>query len=489
MSLGGNLTYKDKPILINELTVADLGVYTDGVTGAKMLLFKKHGITIPWATTNTVSLSKTNDGLKKGVLVSISAPSPCEDCNYDYALEIIKKVKRPGVKNDDLYGKSRYYGSDIAAIMTPSGGELTDTDKLTMEDQIITDITNDSGLGQREAGIVDAHRLYIVTVTADMSVDNGAITLTDSAGTATTVTLDGATIGANVHLINNDSTVNVYVEAFAASATTIGVMSKVAGGLFTAADGNDTTEIFPDTRYIVLLAKEIADQFEVRFPKDYATVYPFHLFNIDVTTHTAAGMSVWANGVEMATGDGGIATMTEAGYVADVNTAIAAGGYASLDLTGGSILYIFGLITITTMKVTYTSASNTFVTTWGYSRGQFASLDADEVFEVFSQLRHLGKLTPNVRITQPALASSWNKLVFRNTSTIGNMHGASHSDGYRQEIVLYLIQGYGATDLWDASNLMWENSADAVAGGGSWTADDNINDIITDWGYTITTIE
>jgi len=481
MSLGGNLTYKDKPILINELTVADLGVYTDGVTSEKMLLFKKHGIAIPYtsSTLNTVSLSKTNDGIKKGVLVSISAPSPCEDCNYDYGLEIIKKVKKPGVKNDDLYGKSRYYGSDIAAIMTPSGGELTDTDKLTMEDMIITDITNDTGLGQREAGIVDAYRLYIVTLANDT---DEAITLTDSAGTATTVTLNANTAILNVNLINADATVSLFVQAFATSTTTIGIMSLTAGTLFTAADGGGDTELFPDTRYIVLESKSVDDQFEVRFPKDYATILPFHLFKINIATTTAALMSFWFDGVEHQVADTNIAT--QATYIGDVNTAISPHGYACPNLTGGDYMYVYGLTTNVTMKATYRSAANTFVTTWSYSRGQFPSLDADEVFEVFSQLRHLGKLTPNVRITQPALASSWNKLVFRYTSNVGNMHGASHSDGYRQEVVLYLIQGYGTTDLWDASNLMWETIADDAG----FTADDNINDIITDWGHTITTI-
>jgi hypothetical protein len=480
--LGGNLNYKDRPLLLNTLTVKDFGTYkeTDPDSGAvrEHLVIKPIALDMVYDASVKVQVSKTQEGALKSVLLSLDAPAPCQDCHYDYGISIIKKVRQPGVLNDDITVRERSYGGILETVQPSLGGYMADSDKVVMEDAIIKGILLDRDLGTREEAVVDARRLYIVTVTA---VDTQTLDITDDSGTETILLNGGTTVQKMVHDINTDSTKGIL--AFGLSDTRIAVTSAAVGKSFTLADGGGAGLGTID-RFIWVTSRTVDSQFEVRFDPGFLTLARFNVVRLS-NQYTAAGSgNVFAiGGKSTASATGSATSQTYAAAITTAFTNASLTGYATA-VKEGSKTDVWLYTANYELKVKALSTGVSVAVQYSGS-GRYANLTWEDVFREFTNRLHLNGLSHLVPLGQPEPGSKWNKVVISRMNTIASQHGANHGNDYLQVQTFYLRQGYGATALWhdpDESNQptagMWEGVADNA----NFSATKNLNEIIVAWG-------
>ena len=477
--LGGNLTYKERPLLITNLTVADFGLHTetdpDTATSRLHLLVKKIGLDIVYDSAVKFSKSCTKEGKLKSVLLKLECPEPQSLFNYSYGIDILKKVKDPGVLNDDFLRTSRHYGGQIMSLQTCSGGELADSDKVIMENRILTDILADRDFGTREESIVDGKRVYLVTLN---SAATDKINVTDADGTVTTIDLDGSTTMLQaIDDFNTDTAVaSLGLIAFAKSATQMYITSTAVGTLFTIADGGGATTVAINDRYLWIYSRDVEVQFEVQYPSEWLTLSRFNVLVL-ANAYTAVPTTVFAIGGTQSGAITGHATSST--YAARINDCTLTQIYASATLAAGSVpIYVWS--GIYELKVVRLGTGVTISTAYS-GNGVYPSLTWKDVFREFAEVpQHLGGNKHLVSYGAPAEGDLYCKIRIEKTNTIANMHGASHSDGYQQAIEIYIKQGNGLSHLWDASGYMWETIADDA----TFVADSDINDLLLAWSGT-----
>ena len=486
-----NLTYPVKRVLINTLSVTEVGLIavTDpdlGGTAVQHLIFKKWGIDIPKTSTTTVRKSCTQAGQLKSVALTIDAPAPCEDCNYEYQIGIKKLVKNPGVLNDDYYPKPRWYGGRIEAIQTPSGGELADADKITIENAIINGITEDVTGDTRDHAIVEARRIYIITTGV---AGTEKVELFNSAGTSivnVTLTNDATIIGA-VNDLNIETTFDDYFKAVAVSSTALMIYSINPGLIYTIADGGGAgTAITIDSREIWIKAKDVDEQFEVEYEMGFATQRGLTLQYLDASTNDAGTIAYTTIVAGVAHANsytaGGHAA---ADYVQGINTDVATyGGYACLPLTAANDIVFYGNGNIEDHIWTSFGATGIVkddYTSWCSSTGKFPRLTSDDVFRIFMGEKHLGDKSIFTYLDQPTDGATYCKLTFTYYNEIGDILGASHQNDHKMVVEVYIKSGLFATSIWDASGYMWENQADAAIASGTFTPDTAWDTLLDTW--------
>ncbi len=74
--------------------------------------------------------------------------------------------------------------------------------------------------------------------------------------------------------------------------------------------------------------------------------------------------------------------------------------------------------------------------------------------------KHLGSKTMFVYADQPTSGATYCKLTFTYYTTIGDIHGASHQESHKMVVEVYIKSGLFATNIWDATNYMWESVSD-----------------------------
>lgn len=484
--LGGNLNYKERPLLITNLTVADIGAYEqaalDGMAAVKHLVIKKAGLDMAYDSSVKFQKSCTQEGALKSVLLKVEAPCPCQDCNASFGFDVIKKVKNPGVLNDDVVKKTRFYGHDIESLATCSNGQIADADKLAIEDDILGQIKVDRGFGSREESIVDGKRIYLVTPT-QANTDEINVTI---AGATTNIHLDGGvTIHTAVEDFNTDATAaSLGLVAFAKNATQMYITSEAIGTIFTIADGGGASTVVIAGRYMWLYSRDVDVQFEVQWTNGFLSLGRFNvlvlanaytagttMFSIDGTNSDAIVMAAHSHDC-----------VTNIANDAHLGTASGL-MYASTEHSGdvGSPIWIYSGVKELKIKTLSTG-----VTVSGHysGHGVYANLTWEDVFREFSEYKHLNGLTHLVPLTQPQAGDKYCKLTITRKNEVANMHGASHFDGYLETLVIYLKQGFGAANLWDASGYMWESTADNTF----FAVDSDINDLLAYFGIASTAI-
>ena len=454
--LAGNLTYPTTDILINTLAYTDLGVYGDGVTSERVLIFKKYGITIPYDSNVSVTKACTELGQLKSVAVTIDGPCPCEDCDFDYGIDINKVVDEPGVLNDDFYSSGRHYGGKLESIEPCSGGELADSDKITIENDIITQITNDTGNGGRDIGVANARRIYIITTGANGTEEVAFYDSTGATLIADIVLTNNIAIATAVDDLNGTGAFAALFYATAVSSTQLMISSINPGLIYTIADGGGNDAIIIDSREIWLTAKAVTAQFEVVFPMGFATVRGLTLQSYDTTGVTGHGViNTWADGNNVSF-DPAAANAASAVTAFNAGTLVSTYAfYACLRETGDDIIWIYGdgttddlILSAANMATNVWAGVSNYVL-WGHPNGKFTHMTSDDVFRVFSQKKGLGKTSTLVYQEAPVDGSSYCKIIFSWHDTIANLHGASHGDTYRGKVNLYLLQGNTGA-LWEA---------------------------------------
>jgi hypothetical protein len=491
-----NLKYPNMHYIITALTVKDFAIFTktDPETGVaeRQLLIKKGSQVLPWISTtaNSIVVEQTKLGAYKSILLKVNAPAPCDLCHYEYGVNVHVKYQQPGNQNDQYYPVAKHYGGVLEAIQTPSGGYMADSDILLMEDTILTGICNDQAtINVREPAIVTARRLYILTTAAA----NSAIYNITVGATTTVVTANtGSTVLTQANDINATAAITASIVAFAIDATHIAITSVNCGLLFTVADGGGATTLSGITRYMWIYALNADPKFYIDWDSsawNWATVTPFNLLVLD-NTSAAAGNSVMYVG---GTASGNIANnATSTTYAASITgSSIGSGGgapayvYASAYATAGSV-YVYVYSGANEVRIKSLGTAGVTVNKQFSGKGVWPSLTWQQVFNVFMNANGMEPLSNYVYNSQPAPDSLWNKIVLTIDTNTAAIHGASHRDTYRQVVEIYIQQGYGGTNLWDASGYRWENNADAVAGlggdtAGTFTADKTINDILDTW--------
>lgn len=359
---GGNLTYSHRAILINELTAQDFGVFTNSITSQKELLFKNHGLSLPYrdaAGTIVGSVKKVTgkSAVKKVALTLLNTACPCEDCNYEYGYSLERRVKKPGVLNSEKYPHAVYYGGSLINVSC-TAGVIDSTALETMRTDIIDQVSN--------------HMAYS---------HNG---------------FDAVAEAAIARIITFDATKTVIINGVTIDVAALTITEAIA-----AINAAPTTLV--------------------------------KAYRLPISIHASKIVLIGKNGAT---------TMSLTGTsVADANIYIGHTSKGEQDVTFA-------------VKDTNRSISTITVV-----EGSWAVLTPDDVYREFSQMAHDGALANQHRVVKP-LNAAYSKYIFTILQGVNAIHGASHGDTYTTEIHVYIPSSQIAGDKWDASNFMWESTAD-----------------------------
>ncbi len=145
---GGNLTQPLKKVLINVPSPDNLGIFRDTSRGVNLsiLQFKQHGFSLPYIAGTTIRVMQPQDHVPKIVTVSLSDAAPADTQNYEYGVNLIKRVRKPGIDNSMYFPHQQYYGGVMANVtpITIAAAELNE-----MRDDILSQINGDRGYTRR----------------------------------------------------------------------------------------------------------------------------------------------------------------------------------------------------------------------------------------------------------------------------------------------------------------------------------------------------
>jgi len=255
----GNLNQSPQEILMNTLSAEDFGVYTS--EGVKQLLFKGAGITLPAKGANgevsSVIKSCSVDGVLKQVFVQYNDECPCEECGYDYGIEIKSKVQKRGVFNVQL-PVGKYYGDKLDKV-TCTNNEI-DAAYFDIMYSTTIDLINKDTKGA--GAIISAVKGEVVAVS---NSETAVIEITVAGGTAQTISgSSGDDILDLVDAINTDVDLvgEVLASTDAVATDTAGTIKIVQVGS-SSFSVTDTTNASTDGAGMFLTAKDVNEQFEV----------------------------------------------------------------------------------------------------------------------------------------------------------------------------------------------------------------------------------
>lgn len=260
MSLGGNLTYSPRPILINTLTAHDFGVYTDTVLNQKVLFLKKHGFAFPYrnaAGTVVSSVTKVTGkaATRKVALVLLGTECPCEECNFEYGYSLARIVKNPGVLNSERYEHVVTYAGKLKAV-TCTNGVIDSTYVDAMRNDLIDQISGHvsySKQGFDSVATASLAKILTFDNTKVLSI-NGEV-----------VDVAGLTRAQAVALVNATAATLVTAYEMPASISSTAFVLVAADGTKTITLTN-TTMTIDANNYIAHVAKEDDVTFEVQDP-------------------------------------------------------------------------------------------------------------------------------------------------------------------------------------------------------------------------------
>jgi hypothetical protein len=147
---GGNLTQPLKKVLLNVPSADNLGMFRDNTTvpgtNLRVLQFKSHGYSLPYLTGTRIRVMKPQDHTPKIVTVRMETAAPADTQNYEYGVNLVKRVRKPGIQNSMYFPHQQYYGGALANVTatTIAAGELNE-----MRDDIVQQINSDRGYTRR----------------------------------------------------------------------------------------------------------------------------------------------------------------------------------------------------------------------------------------------------------------------------------------------------------------------------------------------------
>jgi hypothetical protein len=148
---GGNLTQPLKKVLINEPSPDNIGVYTDSVSGLKVLQFKEFGLSLPFMTGTALNVTEHADAVLRVITVTLNDTLPANGAvPYEYGVQVQSRHYEPGVQNSFTLPHTKFYGGKLYNI-DMSGATISATDLDTMVDDIVAQINDDTGYTKRPA--------------------------------------------------------------------------------------------------------------------------------------------------------------------------------------------------------------------------------------------------------------------------------------------------------------------------------------------------
>lgn len=474
-----NLKTPVKRILLNSIDYTKVGAYYDAVGLVNVLSFKDYGVNIPYVAANFHGAKTcSNEGTVTSLEIELAPACPCIECDWEYGVTISKIVKNPGVNNNQTNLNRKSYTGTVSKI-TCTAGVIDDTWLLQAEDDIITQIFNDTITGNDPVNgggaWVSAVRGYYITVTHAVT-ENVLVTET-STGTPTTVTLGITPIASAIAY--NASAANTYSRAINVSATQMFIYGLDGGDLFTLADGGGGTTVTGITRRIWFRSLNPDVQFGIMYDTGFATTYKKYLYVIDGSLSASSvansGVTVFRNGVasNIATGAGvNTATLFTAAVVAAAITGVYATTIGNVN-TGNT--YISGNSAITSMAYAASKSPSNYATytiptvfvqldgTYMASgSGSFPILTGRELIQLLSADSNQGSLAQWDTSDKPDPTVDYCSYWFQLDSNIPALNGASHWDHYRGVIEVYI-----KSSLVNTAFLYPSANATAISGQGT----------------------
>jgi len=142
-----NLKQPTLEFLMNRVTPDELGAYLDTQTGEWNLVIKNKGLTIPYILgTDAESFNRTKAGVLGQMFVGLTGLMPCEPCNYEYGLTLVRRVKNPGQNNSDYQPFQKFYGSVVNKLLDTDDDGIIDAAQLAgMIASLVHQINSDHG--------------------------------------------------------------------------------------------------------------------------------------------------------------------------------------------------------------------------------------------------------------------------------------------------------------------------------------------------------
>jgi len=132
----------------------------------------------------------------------------------------------------------------------------------------------------------------------------------------------------------------------------------------------------------------------------------------------------------------------------------------------------------TPIDITFSEEVDIHGTTVVIQEGFFASLTPEEVFAEFTNKGHHGSLTANIYRELPIEDAHYCKYNVEWNDTVDSLNSGANNLEHRDgSILIYIRESVLATNVWDASNLMWESTQAGFA------ADTTFDELLGLWGY------
>lgn len=439
MERSGNLRQPVYPILLNSIDSTKANLFYDSVAGKAKMIFPEVGTTIPIDSNTTIGVSLPKKGRNKLVVLTPDPIAPCEECDFEFGVQIRLYREQPGVDNDDKVPIFSHNYSKIAKLGTIAGGELSDDDQEKMITDIVTYMGKDDLLTQY---------CTVGTVYKVLQADNGNIIITNSAGVNKTITGDEpSTMQAEAI---NDEGLSTKIIPYAAD--------DVAGSAATW----DYFLLVPHTETLVSVDGSAVDPYGLFVESKNQLIEPVVLF--DESQYINASFSyAWIPVFSAALNHRVIIN----GEYDDV-TAVAPEAAATElegEITGYAVgsgdTYVTGadgegMILYDAKNnidvIPLASAVSLTPVTSGIDI-QWPGLTADKVFKIFSQMRHLGEFESLVRTNKPSDVDFVKVNIVHSGHVQASMHGASQGGYAEQRCVVYMPKTVFETAIYDAADI------------------------------------
>ena len=387
----GNINQPISRYLFNEVLNKDWGLFLDE-NSVKNLFLKKYGRTIP-KTGTTLTVSDYDPGKYHAHFLEMVKRPVVAGEPVEFGYSFVKKMRKPGVHNNEYFTHQQYYGGKLLGAMEPTDFVIEDDDVLNLEDQIIAS----AKLHYLDTSCIDKcfvnlRRAYVVNDSDNTDASGFTVTLEDG---STVVFATGTTFAAGqlAAQFNALSTVNTKLMAIRMAADKYLITSIDPFYKFTIGTLVDTTI---SNRYIYAENLELGYDVEVRYEQGQANKMSAYITSVNGATATTPGMDIYVDGTKYTP----TTSSTFATFLANINTAVnGVGVYATKQSTAN--IFIYAPATVNVFNVTLSDSSTYTLVKEVTPKGGFSALTSDDVFRLFMNKGNHGALATQQYVTQP----------------------------------------------------------------------------------------
>ena len=466
---GGVLTNGATELLYNEgLLPKHIGFYLDKIEGLPKLIIKDAGVTIPINNAFKYDIFCGNEGAYHGMLVTMDAECPCEECDYEYGFTVISKWQQPGRFNSDVPQRSNFYGGKIDKI-TCTTGKIDDVHLLKMESEIIAQINNYKPFNTNNIAPAQyATRFYRVSVSntstysLKFTINSVETTITQAdAGNNIVEDINGNTTlkghGVRAIFLTNPGTTPFEIAVFSDNVFTGGEVVD-----FTLTAGTNTTL---KQRSIFIMNRDVDPTiFSIEIDSNIGKTEGINLVRLDKNNIVDSYF------VQFVSPDGidefikNSDCKPNAAFSFTNSYKLGTNSKWQITQVNSSAALIYGFIgNDMTGAFVHSFEPSGYNMKLATQTGAFAVLSNDEVFRVFSHQPNFGALAQNTWAQQPLKGVTYCKIILEYEQVIADLVGANHLNTRRGHVNIYVPQATICKKVFNGNNLM----ADVVLGDGA----------------------